>query len=603
MPNFSRFVDGGSSRRYDNEQEGFDRAANVAPGELLVCGSCYNSFGMSIADFRGPALPAEGQLPGAAPGWTDAFKDHQSIEWETTETEGGGNRVFTWIGGSQVRPVRSSFPYATARLLVDGVERLRFQLGWPQLYTVAVGGFSLDFEPRRFVTLVEHSHRSWEPHGISGFYRLAIPAKHLSAGKPVRLRVELDAPPRGSESLYYVSPRSDALRLNLAILRDEVAQLQADVVSLKRSNEMLWAQHYPELFPARITGERVIALQNETLHYHPATLTVLRNGEVVITCREATDHLSPDGRMVIVRSRDGGRTWSPREVLYQLSPTSDHRCGPIFELPNGDWVTTDYRAGCLYNADRTFCVGTPRSASLWGAWSSDQGKTWQFCTEPISTPGKHPFSEVERHMIQLPSGRLLVAAAYMPWEDDGKTPAWDYVGMTIHCSDDSGRHWKPLGNVPEHQDVIGEPTLLRTRSGRIILLARSELKTGIDFTRRGPIFQSVSDDDGQTWSCLEATGMSSMSAPAHLLQLSDGRILVSHAARAYPGSIYVTISHDEGRTWDTDHTRLITHDLANYDSTYPTSGQLPDGTILTTWYGNLFGKFYVAVLRYRPEDL
>jgi len=90
---------------------------------------------------------------------------------------------------------------------------------------------------------------------------------------------------------------------------------------------------------------------------------------------------------------------------------------------------------------------------------------------------------------------------------------------------------------------------------------------------------------------------------ADLLQLRDGRILVSHAARAYPGSIYVTISHDEGRTWDTAHTHVLTHDLANYDSTYPTSGQLPDDTILTTWYGNLFGKFYVAVLRYRPEDL
>ena len=407
MSNFSRFVDGVCNRRYDNEHEGFAEAANVAAGELHVCGSCYSSFGMSIADFRGPAAPAEGELPGAAPGWTSAFKDRRSVEWETTAVEGEGNRVFTWIGGSQVRPMRPSFPYATARLLVDGVERLRFQLGWPQLYTVTVDGFSLDFEPRRFVALVEQSHRSWEPHGISGFYRLEIPAQHLTVGKPVCLRVELDPPPGGSESLYYVSPRSDALRLNLVILRDEVAQLQADVVSLKRSNEMLWAQHYPELFPARVKGERVIALQHETLHYHPATLTVLRNGDAVITCREATDHLSPDGRMVIVRSSDGGRTWSPREVLYQLTPTSDHRCGPIFELPDGEWATTDYRAGCLYNQDRTFSTGTPKGASLWGAWSSDQGKTWQFSDEPISTPagqGPADTEQAKRSLRRPPFG-------------------------------------------------------------------------------------------------------------------------------------------------------------------------------------------------------
>ena len=39
------------------------------------------------------------------------------------------------------------------------------------------------------------------------------------------------------------------------------------------------------------------------------------------------------------------------------------------------------------------------------------------------------------------------------------------------------------------------------------------------------------------------------------------------------------------------------------DACYPNSGQLADGTVLTTWYSNLFGKFYLALLRYRPEDL
>ena len=97
--------------------------------------------------------------------------------------------------------------------------------------------------------------------------------------------------------------------------------------------------------------------------------------------------------------------------------------------------------------------------------------------------------------------------------------------------------------------------------------------------------------------------MSSMNTPAHLLQLQDGRILCTHASRTYPGSVYVTLSRDEGETWDTENTRIITNDLANFDSTYPTSGQLADGTLLTTWYANLFGKFYVAVKRYRPENL
>src|SRR5687768_18345163 len=47
----------------------------------------------------------------------------------------------------------------------------------------------------------------------------------------------LDAPPEGTVSLYYVSRRTDALRLSLAVLRDELAQVQADLVQLKRSEE------------------------------------------------------------------------------------------------------------------------------------------------------------------------------------------------------------------------------------------------------------------------------------------------------------------------------------------------------------------------------
>ncbi len=70
-----------------------------------------------------------------------------------------------------------------------------------------------------------------------------------------------------------------------------------------------------------------------------------------------------------------------------------------------------------------------------------------------------------------------------------------------------------------------------------------------------------------------------------------------------PARFYVTLSHDEGETWDTAHTRIVTNDLPNFDSCYPNSGQMADGTIITVWYANLFGKFFVPALLYRPEQL
>ncbi|MFK7694138.1 sialidase family protein [Paenibacillus sp. HJGM_3] len=584
-----------TNRRFAREQEGFLRAVGLADNEIPRCSTIPFAAGAALSDFRG-------RLPGhAGPQQLRTW-----IEWETTPAESTEATVFTWIGGSQVRPVRAAFPYVKAALFVNGQPVLKFALGLAKSYEVSENGFKLSFEPRRFQSLVEDSHRVWHPHGISGFYRLEVPASHLAAGQPLRLRVELD-PPHGNYSvIYYVSPRSDALRVDLVTLRDEVAQLQSDMVQLKKSHEMLYTQLYPEMFPKRINGKLVLIHTDDTLHYHPATVSVLSDGEIVVTLREATDHLSPDGRLVLFRSRDNGHSWGSKELLYDLG-NADHRCGPIFELPNGDWVTTDYRYGAAgYDEAGLFKHYSTRvdTPTLWGAWSTDKGKSWRFTDKPMTVPdAPFPYVEVERHMIRLPNGRLLVAGNYCDtMKPDGGADYTNGFALVIFYSDDDGRSWDVLAKLPRHQHTGGEPTLLRTKSGKILLLARTE-RTGFEWIHKGHILQSESYDDGRTWSGLRPTSLSSMSSPAHLLQLQDGRILCSHGSREHPNSIYVTVSHDEGATWATEHTKILANDLPSFDCCYPTSGQLADGTIITVWYGNLFGKFFAKAMLYQPDHL
>ncbi len=597
-----RFVDRNTNRRCERELEGFDRAPGLAEGEELICGTVFGASGVRPGDFRGPT-PSAAEPERIS---DSAYCGRRAVEWETAQVESSADTVFTWIGGSQVRPMRPVFPYVTATLSVNGVARLQFPLGYVSAYggsyTTELDGFALGFEPRRLVPLVESPHRFWDSHGVSGFYRLLVPAAYVKAGERLRLRVELDEPPADTASFFYVSARRDALRLDLATLRDEVAQLQSDLVQLRLSHQMLYAHVYPELFPKQVRGERILVHQDELLHYHPAQLTVLRSGDVVITAREATDHLSIDGRIVAFRSKDGGKSWGPREHLFDLG-RSDHRGSPIFELPDGEWLTTDYRSRGEYNARDVFDIPAMTQPTLWCGWSADQGKTWRFSDAPLTVPGMHPYAEVERHMIRLPSGRLLVAANYMPLAEDGVHPKPHAYQIAVFCSDDNGRHWRVLAQAPDHPFIVGECTLLLTRGGRLLMLGRSQPANGTSYIERGAVLQSVSLDEGKTWSPFEPTVMSSMASPAHLLQLADGRILCTHASRFYPGSIYATVSRDEGRTWDTSNTRIVAMDLQNVDSCYPNSGQLSDGTILTTWYSNLFAKFYIAVLRYRPEDL
>jgi hypothetical protein len=583
-----------TNQRYARELEGFARTLGAeAEGEALRCSTARVRSVLWGDDFRGTMKvpPCVGR---------------RRIAWETAPAEAAERTVFTWIGGSSTWPAfRPAYPYATAVLSIDGAEPLRFPIAQPEGFRVERGGLALEFEPRQFQSLAEPYHRYWGYLGITGFYRLHVDAARLSPGRPLRIAIELPEEPRDHQAFYTLAPRRDVLRVDLRLLRDEVAQLQGDLVRLKRSHETLAAQIHPELFPERIRGERVIVTQDRTRHLHPATITVLADGEVVITAREGTDHLASDGRMIMVRSRDGGRSWGPRELMFDLGEC-DHRCAPVVELPNGDWLTTDYRPGGpggIYATPDGAYRDHLEAPTLWGAWSSDRGRTWSFSTEPLTVPGSPSrFAEAERHMIRLPNGRLLVAASFY-------TAPETVDGIAVFSSDDDGRSWSCLAKAPVDPRVEGEPTLLRTRSGRIIMIVRTMTPyrlasgKGYDWHRWGGLLQSESLDDGRTWTTFRETGMGSMSSPGHLLQLADGRILCSHASRAYPGSIYATVSRDDGETWDVSATRVIADDLANFDSCYPTSGQLADGTIITTWYQNLFGKFFIAALRYPASAL
>ena len=590
------------------EQEGFARAVGIPKGGVPACSSLFSAHGYSLNDHRGDITGGSRNVWFKYP---PHFHRH-SVEWETTPAKAKQTTTFAWIGGSLARPaLRPAYPYDTATLYIDGVARLKFAIGRVEGmaptgdivgFTSRQDGFELYFEPRRFQSLVETAHRNWMPHGVSGVYRLTVPGKYLKAGKPLRLRVELPPAQPDTEFFFFVSPRRDALRSSVDSLREEVLQLQHDLVQLTRSHETLYAQVYPQLFPRRVKAERFVAHQDDTKHLHPAQVTVMRDDEIVVTAREGSDHLAPDGRIILVRSKDGGRTWSPKEVMYDLG-NSDHRSAPITELANGDWVTLDYRAGGEYNKQGIWEIENWVGPSLWPVWSTDRGRTWTFGKDPVSVPGAHPMAEIERHLIQLPGGRLLAAVGYLEYGPDGKVAAWDTSWQAVFRSDNNGRSWQLHSKLPYHPCVIGEPTILRTKSGKLLILARSEAWRGQDWHQQGMLYQTVSTDEGKTWSELQPTAMSSMSSPGHLLQLQDGRILCTHASRNYPGSVYATVSRDEGETWDTANTHVLANDIVNYDSCYPNTGQMADGTLITVWYANLFGKFFIPALRWRPEEL
>jgi hypothetical protein len=74
--------------------------------------------------------------------------------------------------------------------------------------------------------------------------------------------------------------------------------------------------------------------------------------------------------------------------------------------------------------------------------------------------------------------------------------------------------------------------------------------------------------------------------PAHLLELRDGRILCTYGYRRKPFGVRASISKDGGRTWDTQTEIILRDDGGTHDLGYPSSVELPDGRVLTTYWFN-----------------
>ena len=91
--------------------------------------------------------------------------------------------------------------------------------------------------------------------------------------------------------------------------------------------------------------------------------------------------------------------------------------------------------------------------------------------------------------------------------------------------------------------------------------------------------------------------------PTDLVQLSDGRLLASYGVRtqhAQPEGVRACFSSDNGETWDIQTEVQIRNDFSNWDVGYPESLELPDGRVLTVYYGNLFGKYFLGGTYWKP---
>lgn len=174
----------------------------------------------------------------------------------------------------------------------------------------------------------------------------------------------------------------------------------------------------------------------------------------------------------IIRSTDGGRTWSEKIDCGVGSPH-----GPT-ELSDGRLVFVGNEKAAQYNPER----GSRYGPALIAAESGDDGLSWKKIGGIPQRPGDAPGTYHEPHAVQASDGRIIVHIRNHSEQDKGI--------LLQSESSDGGKTF----SVPEKTNLSGFPAhLLRLRDGR--LLSTFSYRAGPWGNRA-----AISSDDGKSWS-------------------------------------------------------------------------------------------------------
>jgi sialidase-1 len=234
--------------------------------------------------------------------------------------------------------------------------------------------------------------------------------------------------------------------------------------------------------------------------------------------------------LVLRRSTDGGRTWSPMQIVYEEGGDEAITIGnpcPVEDRETGDlWLAFSRNARRLFVTRR-----------------GDDGVTWDKpieITEHVTQPDWYWAVTGPGHGIQLRSGRLFI-----PGDCQVRPPKKGMHSFGIY-SDDHGKTWQ-AGTVTGHG--MNECQAVELADGSVLMSMRNYLKQG----KRA---FATSSDGGVTWT--EPELHDEVPCPvceASILRYSlaagggRNRILYSGPAEAGRRVLTVRLSYDEGKSW------------------------------------------------------
>jgi sialidase-1 len=237
--------------------------------------------------------------------------------------------------------------------------------------------------------------------------------------------------------------------------------------------------------------------------YRIPALAVTSKGTVLAFCegRKAGSGDAGDIDLLLKRSTDGGKTWSPQQIVWD---DAGNTCGnpvPVVDRESGTiWLLMTWNLGT--DGEEAIKARTSKDTRrVFVTSSSDDGLTWsppREITATVKKPEWTWYATGPGGGIQIEEGphkgRIVVPCNHIETATDR-----DYRNYSnVFYSDDHGQTWVLGGRTPEAG--VNECQVVELPGGKLMLNMRNYhdyTKARYDSKRERQV--AVSDDGGITW--------------------------------------------------------------------------------------------------------
>jgi sialidase-1 len=352
------------------------------------------------------------------------------------------------------------------------------------------------------------------------------------------------------------------------------------------------------LFP--VAAEPGVTKVGDVIVYHDpqfyaAFPSIVRraDGELILAFRRAPDrrvfgekgnsHVDPNSYLVLVRSKDNGKTWTGEPELIHAHPFGGSQDPCMIQLNDGTIVCSSYGWARVNDAVRDTFPETLRHGNFvfMGGYlvrSQDGGKTWsgQILAPPVpgdtaKTVFTTPVPAYNRGaMIQDDAGRIYWAVAAQAQLDPRRTE------VHLMTSDDAGLTWQYRCPIAQDDKVtFNETSLYQTPNGDIVAFIRTA-----NFDDHTVIVRST--DGGNSFEPWQSAGW--QGHPHYALRLPDNRVFLIYGYRHDPFGIRARVLDPECTNFAEAEEIVLRDDGQGSDLGYPWATLTDDGRILAVYY-------------------